>query len=270
MMDIVILRVLFIVNMKEKLPPKKTDPLRSEMINNVAYLRVPQEIIPWEEALTFAQDVRSALIALDSQNPSGWVIDLRASYGGGMWASLVALWPLLPNQECAGYFLSPNQDPQPWGPIEHESQGVCSLEPYTLKNKNPALAVLTGKNTNSAGEAITIAFRGIKNVKSFGHDTQGSSTGNGQFYLLDQRKIALNTSIMADRNQTPYGGKISPDVPFQGNYDHLFDGRLLEDYNLSQDTLVQKAMECVQKAMEWIQNPDVKLTATAQLRKLEL
>ncbi len=73
------------------------------------------------------------------------------------------------------------------------------------------VAVLTGPNTASSGEAVTIAFRGRQNTRSFGLPTNGLSTANGTFPLPDGAMILLTTAIEVDRTGRRYGGKIDPD-----------------------------------------------------------
>jgi C-terminal processing protease CtpA/Prc len=73
-------------------------------------------------------------------------------------------------------------------------------------------AVLIGPRTASAGEAVTIAFRGRPNTRSFGAATAGLTNGNGTFPLPDGSTIVLASVEELDRNDRAYTGKIEPDV----------------------------------------------------------
>ncbi len=95
----------------------------------------------------------------------------------------------------------------------------CGHKPYKTKQKLPKLAVLTGPQTASSGEVVTVAFRGRPNSRSFGAPTYGVSTGNANYSLRDGAQIFLCSSVYADRNKVAYGGKISPDVVVEAGED---------------------------------------------------
>jgi C-terminal processing protease CtpA/Prc len=73
------------------------------------------------------------------------------------------------------------------------------------------IAVLTGPNTGSSGEFVTVAFRGRPHTRSFGHPTAGLSTSNTPYPLPDGSMIFLTTDVAADRTGKRYGDKIAPD-----------------------------------------------------------
>lgn len=220
---------------------KEIDPLIGAHINQTAYLMPPREILDSENDQSvqeFIDQLTDKIIELDQKNIDGWIIDLRASYGGGMPFTLCALSPFLPPNTPAGYFLKPDQSPIPWGPYI----GISEKQ-YKLQNPNLPIVVLTGNNTCSAGEAITIAFKGLPNVTIMGQTTYGASTANVIHTLPDGQKIALTSSVMADRNMEVYGAKIQPDINIEGNFDHLFDGTLLSEteFNPKEDKLIWSA-----------------------------
>lgn len=250
-------------------PIAKVDPLHAEIIDDVAYLRVPRELVALEQMHDFAGTIRDAIIELDDTNLKGWIIDLRASYGGGMWATLHGLWPLLPEQDAAGYFLKPDEQPVCWGPMNNVPSDPRSLPDYTLQSKGSPIAVLTGTHTSSAGEALTIAFKGLDNVTSFGQPTHGETTGNRSFFLPDGRSIALTSSIYADRNLRAYGGQIHPDICIKGNYDHIFTGKPIEqqDYNLNDDIVLASATHWINDPAEFLSKSiEQNLQSTAHQR----
>jgi carboxyl-terminal processing protease len=137
----------------------------------------------------------------------GWVLDLRPDTGGNMWPMLAGLKPLL-GSGGLGTFESPSGSGAPWV----AGQGIGLEPPSDLAMLESSwLAVLTGPQTASSGEAVAIAFRGRPRTRSFGQPTAGLSTANGMFPLPDGATIVLTTAVDADRTGRRYGDKIDPD-----------------------------------------------------------
>lgn len=183
----------------------------------IAYITMPGFGSGDEKANTIFADQAQALIKeLDAQQPKAWILDLRENTGGNCWPMLAGIGPLLGEGLC-GYFVSPGQQPVAWayknGASYQGNQAITktSRKGYRLKQKHPKLAVLTGPQTGSSGEVVTIAFRGRHNCRSFGQPTYGVSTGNENFTLRDGAQIFLTSSVYADRNMNQYGKKITPD-----------------------------------------------------------
>jgi hypothetical protein len=113
----------------------------------------------------------------------------------------------------------------PWGYKDgkawlSENTVAESEKPYKLRASNPRVAVLTDIGVASSGEAIAIAFRGRPNTRSFATPTCGLSTALQQFPLkrdgvvrpfAESARIAVVTSVMADRTKHQYGGTVTPD-----------------------------------------------------------
>ena len=94
---------------------------------------------------------------------------------------------------------------------------------YKLKVSSPPVAVLTGMQTASAGEAIVVAFRGRPTTRSFGLYTAGVPTGNAGFTLSDGALIALTAAVFADRTGQTYDDRIYPDeLVDEDNYTRYF------------------------------------------------
>lgn len=185
--------------------------------NQIAYISMPGFGSGDEKANTIFADQAQALIqSLDAQQPKAWILDLRENTGGNCWPMLAGIGPLLGDGLC-GYFVAPEQKPQAWkyknGASYHGRQKITktSKKGYQLKAKLPKLAVLTGPQTASSGEVVTIAFRGRPNCRSFGEPTYGVSTGNANYALRDGAQIFLTSSVYADRNLNRYGQKVAPD-----------------------------------------------------------
>jgi C-terminal processing protease CtpA/Prc len=155
----------------------------------------------------YTEEVHALMLATLPGASCGWVVDLRPNTGGNMWPMLAALKPFLGNAPL-GTFESPTGSSPPW--VAGQSVGV--EPPKALAGLESAwVAVLTGPNTASSGEAVTIAFRGRQNTRSFGLPTNGLSTANGTFPLPDGAMILLTTAIEVDRTGRRYGDKIDPD-----------------------------------------------------------
>jgi C-terminal processing protease CtpA/Prc len=71
--------------------------------------------------------------------------------------------------------------------------------------------VLTGRQTRSAGEAVTVAFRGRPNTRSFGEPTAGVPTGNAAYRLSDGARLILTGAKDADRTGRTYDEPIPPE-----------------------------------------------------------
>ncbi len=86
--------------------------------------------------------------------------------------------------------------------------------PYRVRREQPRVAVLSDNGIASSGEATLIAFRLRPNTRSFGEATCGLSTANATYTLSDGGTLTLTTSVMADRQKTPFGDSSAPDEVF--------------------------------------------------------
>lgn len=169
-----------------------------------------------EEGVKYATLVQQVIRDLDAQAPCGWIVDLRQNTGGNMWPMLAGLGPIL-GEGKVGAFVNP--DGLTWDWFYNNGQALVGDEvivqvnesAYTLKIASPPVAVLTGSNTASSGEAIVVAFRGRPHTRSFGRHTAGLSTSNSSFPLSDGAVIFLTTAVFADSTGQTYGGQIDPD-----------------------------------------------------------
>ena len=164
----------------------------------------------------YATFVQQLIREVDAQGACGWIVDLRENSGGNMWPMLAGLGPLL-GEGVAGAFVDPEGQSEPWsymaGQARLGEQAITQVEgpAYELQSGGPPVAVLTGINTASSGEAIAIAFRGRPQTRSFGHYTNGLTTANAGYPLSDGALLVLTTSVMADRTGHVYGEQIIPD-----------------------------------------------------------
>lgn len=158
-------------------------------------------------ARAYATRLHGLIGATMASATCGWVVDLRNDTGGNMWPMLAGLKPFLGGAGL-GSFVSPTGA----GPMWIAGQGLGADPPPALGVLESAwVVVLTGPRTASSGEAVTIAFRGRPQTRSFGLPTAGLSSANQAYPLPDGAMILLTTAIDADRTGRRYGDKIEPD-----------------------------------------------------------
>lgn len=169
-----------------------------------------------QEDAKYATHIQQLIRDLDTQEPCGWIVDLRENTGGDTFPMLAGLGPVLGKGEL-GAFIDADGHKEIWSYQNGEAllAGVALTkvnEPvYKLRVASPPVAVLTGVNTGSAGESVVVAFRGRPKTRSFGLYTYGVPTGNRGFPLSDGAMIALTTVFFADRTGQVYGDRIYPD-----------------------------------------------------------
>ncbi len=212
----------------------QTLQMNEPLIENIGYIRVDGYTTSSDSSdQEFATNIQKQISEQDSASLDGWVVDLRNNSGGNMWPMIAGLGPLL-GDGVLGHFFDVNENIESWS-YENgssylgENKVVTVEEPYTLLNPLPKIAVLSSRRAVSSGEATLIAFKKQYNVKSFGTDSCGLSTGNQAFVLSDGSMLYLTTTIMADREQVKYGN------------------RVLVDQTVD-------ASEVINKAIEWLQN----------------
>jgi carboxyl-terminal processing protease len=196
--------------------------IRSELIRpRFAYISIPTFASGKDSAIrAFATHIHRTIATLDSSKPCGWIVDLRDDGGGNMWPMIAGLGPLLGETQL-GASVDRHGNRKSWWYKEGKSgEGDVTLARITghacrLRSGNPPVAVLTGKNTASSGEAVVISFRGRPDTKSFGGATKGLSTSNETFPLIDGAMMVLTTSVFADRTGRLYGSVIEPDEVIQ-------------------------------------------------------
>ncbi|MFD2934896.1 S41 family peptidase [Spirosoma flavum] len=181
----------------------------------VGYVKVTAFSGSGSAGTAFAQAIQDAIKAADSDSIRGWIVDLRHNTGGNMWPMLAGIGPIL-SEGSAGYFIDPDGKYSTWS----YQQGAALLDqatlskvnsPYQLRKLNPKVAVLTDRSTASSGEAITIAFKGRRQTRSFGTSTCGLSTANIGITLSDGAVLTLTQATMVDRTKLPYGQSVEPD-----------------------------------------------------------
>jgi hypothetical protein len=182
------------------------------------------------------------LRGLDANNPCGWVVDLRRNSGGFFLALMASVGPLydidegnVGGQRYTGAFYPPNYQVV-WA-YRRRANGTDAFvvrdtrdsgqfvvqNPFRPKRIGLPVAVLHAAETDasgrfytitaSAGESITLAFRGGPPSRSFGAPTYGVASGRYPFLMPDTARIDVTDSYMFDRRGgTPGNDPIRPDV----------------------------------------------------------
>ena len=141
------------------------------------------------DSLSGAADSRhyaaSALASTSLQathHPCGWIVDLRGDVGGDMYPMLFSVGPILGSGRLIGFS---RKDEPVWVTYRNNSlsgAGDNGHSPVEIADftPTPAVAVLTGPETLSAGEAVAIAFRGRPQTRSFGEGLEERRTATAR------------------------------------------------------------------------------------------
>ncbi|HKF36454.1 MAG TPA: S41 family peptidase [Ktedonobacteraceae bacterium] len=198
------------------------EPHGKLLAQGIGYLELPSIVkLPWsEEAKRYVTLAQDAIRISDQAGTCGWIVDLRNDPGGDIWPMLDGVGPIL-GDGIVGSIVGPDGFKQSWGYFNGQalvggSTIIVADNPYHLKHALPPVAVLTGPETASAGEAIVVAFRGRPSTRSFGEPTAGVPTANQDFTLSDGALLVLTVALDADRTGRTYDSAIPPDqlVPF--------------------------------------------------------
>lgn len=196
-----------------------------KVIDGIGYILVPafHGGNP-EHILQFADSLQKTIQNLYATGIKGWIVDLSENTGGNMSPMVAGLGPLF-SSDTLGYLVDVNKKRNGWFYSKgkyywNDSPGMEVTSPVTLSLRLP-IAVLTGPQTGSSGEAVAISFIANQNTRSFGKSTWGLTTGNGSFALPDGSQIYLASTIMADRTGKLYPHGISPDEPVTGKTEEM-------------------------------------------------
>jgi len=171
------------------------------------------------EFVRFETRVQHIIAELDGAHPAGWIVDLRGNVGGNMWPMLAGLGPILGESDHLGEFYT-DQGQSVWFYREGvagtrtgdnvEAYPGVEGKAYHLASP-PLVAVLIDRSTGSSGEAIAIAFRGRPQTRFFGEHTQGVTTVNQPFQLIDGATLWITIGVQADRSGQRYLNGLTPD-----------------------------------------------------------
>ncbi|MDF2553346.1 MAG: hypothetical protein K0R77_2621 [Chryseobacterium sp.] len=164
---------------------------------------------------------------LQKHHPKGWIIDLRGNFGGMLYPMYAAVAPFLDSKNAVG-----TKDAE--GKIEYYNykkgkfyEGSTATQLFQLTQNEPKtikkpIAILVNKVTGSSAEFITAAFVGQKNVNIIGTNTQGLTSGNQEYKLLDGSFLVLTIGNIVDRTGKEYskiGEGIAPNIKIENTTD---------------------------------------------------
>lgn len=179
---------------------------------DIAVIKLPDFLGTAEAGRKYAK-VAEDFIHENRDKVNGVVLDLRGNTGGDMGPMATAVSSLLPDDELMYYHYRSYDVPVTLkdGVISNAGTGGKSLYPDE-KLKVP-VAILTDDMTASSGEALTLCFRGLENVKTFGAPTAGYTSVNMLYSLYDGAQMYLTVAFDKARTGEIFKEtSIEPDV----------------------------------------------------------
>ncbi len=103
----------------------------------------------------------------------------------------------------------------------------------TVIVNQPKIAVLTSRWTTSSGEFVAVAFKGQKNTRFFGEETDGKTTENSWEIINNEIALVISTGVYCDRNGKVYSTSVlaDKDVLFEIENDKTKDKGIIEAIN---------------------------------------
>lgn len=179
---------------------------------DIAVIKLPDFLGTAEAGRKYAK-VAEDFIHENRDKINGVVLDLRGNTGGDMGPMATAVSSLLPDGELMYYHYRSYDVPVTLkdGVISNAGTGGKSLYPDE-KLKVP-VAILTDGMTASSGETLTLCFRGLENVKTFGAPTAGYTSVNMLYSLYDGAQMYLTVAFDKARTGEIFKEtSIEPDV----------------------------------------------------------
>ena len=192
---------------------------------DIAVIKLPDFLGTAEAGRKYAK-VAEDFIHENRDKIKGVVLDLRGNTGGDMGPMATAVSSLLPDGELMYYHYRSYDVPVTLkdGVISNAGTGGKSLYPDE-KLKVP-VAILTDGMTASSGEALTLCFRGLENVKTFGAPTAGYTSVNMLYSLYDGAQMYLTVAFDKARTgeifkETPIEPDVATDSPLEAALEWL-------------------------------------------------
>lgn len=191
---------------------------------DIAVIKLPDFLGTAEAGRKYAK-VAEDFIHENRDKINGVVLDLRGNTGGDMGPMATAVSSLLPDGELMYYHYRSYDVPVTLkdGVISNAGTGGKSLYPDE-KLKVP-VAILTDDMTASSGEALTLCFRGLENVKTFGAPTAGYTSVNMLYSLYDGAQMYLTVAFDKARTGEIFKEtSIEPDVATDSPLEAALEG----------------------------------------------
>lgn len=192
---------------------------------DIAVIKLPDFLGTAEAGRKYAK-VAEDFIHENRDKIKGVVLDLRGNTGGDMGPMATAVSSLLPDGELMYYHYHSYDVPVTLkdGVISNAGTGGKSL--YPEEKLNVSVAILTDGMTASSGEALTLCFRGLENVKTFGAPTTGYTSVNMLYSLYDGAQMYLTVAFDKARTgeifkETPIEPDVATDSPLEAALEWL-------------------------------------------------
>ena len=192
---------------------------------DIAVIKLPDFLGTAEAGRKYAK-VAEDFIHENRDKIKGVVLDLRGNTGGDMGPMATAVSSLLPDGELMYYHYRSYDVPVTLkdGVISNAGTGGKSL--YPDKKLNVPVAILTDGMTASSGEALTLCFRGLEKVRTFGAPTAGYTSVNMLYSLYDGAQMYLTVAFDKARTgeifkETPIEPDVATDSPLEAALEWL-------------------------------------------------
>jgi len=181
--------------------------------NKIGYLKIVG-VGPNLDGQKEAERIRNSITAFFQNKVNKWIIDLRYNGGGNINVMLAGIAPLF-DAKTIVTIQDENKDIIASAEIKecdfwYRGSNIFKIE-NNIKIKNPKIAILTSRWTTSSGEFVAVAFKGQKNTKFFGEETDGKTTENSWEIINNEIALAISTGVYCDRNGNVYADNVKPD-----------------------------------------------------------
>ena len=181
--------------------------------NKIGYLKIVG-VGPNLDGQKEAESIRNSLTELCKNKVNKWIIDLRYNGGGNINVMLAGIAPLL-DPKTVVTIQDENKDIIASAEIKKNNFWYRGSNIFEIENKtkirNPKIAILTSRWTTSSGEFVAVAFKGQKNTKFFGEETDGKITENSWEIINNEIALVISTGVYCDRNGNVYADNVKPD-----------------------------------------------------------
>lgn len=179
---------------------------------DIAVIKLPDFLGTAEAGRKYAK-VAEDFIHENRDKINGVVLDLRGNTGGDMGPMATAVSSLLPDGELMYYHYRSYDVPVTLKDGVISNAGTGGKSPYPDEKLKVPVAILTDGMTASSGEALTLCFRGLENVKTFGAPTAGYTSVNMLYSLYDGAQMYLTVAFDKARTGEVFEEtRIEPDV----------------------------------------------------------
>ncbi len=213
--------------------------IHSQMIEEFAYISIPYMGAGKQEDInTYANWIYDAVIALNKENPKGWILDLRLNGGGNIRPMLAGLAMFFPDG-IVSYYIDRDGNAMDEAAFIDGYFTIDGEKQAAINNKIPMLkpikvAVLIGPGTASSGEGVAVVFSQHEQAKLFGENSAGlANSTNGFVFNNDESYYLISTAYIGDKNKKILPESVKPDVVVDSNDAFFY---------LTEDTVVQAAI----------------------------